>query len=135
MTKIIGSVMLTLRVFAFCVTLGFFVFLMIAYWGGIISLELLAPLFAVGAGLAASIGRFPSDFDNNSVLNRFISYDYSWMIWAFSGMAAFVWFVDALTVEEEMWGLLLLVPIFVISITIIGNLIWTIYKWPKRDQA
>ena len=125
--------MLVLRVLVFGITTGLFVFLMVAYFGVIISLELLAPLFAMGAGLSASIGRFPSRFHPDSGLNEFISYYYSWMIWAFSGMAAFVWFVSALTIEEEVWGLLLLVPIFVLSVTGIGHLIWMVYGWPKKE--
>ena len=42
--------MLVLRVFVFGVTIVLFVFLIIAYYGAIISLDMLAPLFAIESG-------------------------------------------------------------------------------------
>ena len=125
--------MLLLRVFVFGVTIGLLVFLMIAYYRAIISLDLLAPLFAIGAGLSSSIGRFPSNFRPDSGLNEFISYYYSWMIWAFSGMAAFVWFMSALTIDDEVWVFLLLVPVVVLSVTVISHLMWILYGWSKKE--
>ena len=125
--------MLVLRVFVFGVTIVLFVFLIIAYYGAIISLDLLAPLFAIGAGLSTSIGRFPINFRPDSSLNEFISDYHSWMIWAFSGMAAFVWFMSALTIDDEVWVFLLIVPVVVLSVTIISHLMWILYVWLKEE--